>query len=165
MKIKALFFLILIGSGFYVGYMIISKDKILGPQFKALIHKIEIKIGRKELVTYTKHCAIHFIQPKHQEEVTSPVHLEVVVDNSKENCFWTVFEGQAGMIELYSHTGQLLGKAPLYTQGEWMTSTPVTYKSEIEYSEYVGPITALLTEENPSGIEAPQYTSMILIGK
>jgi hypothetical protein len=165
MKVKAIFFLILAGVGFYVGYTIISNDKILAPYFKKLVNNIEIKIGRKESVTYTKHCAIHFINPKHQEEVTSPVRLEVVVDNSQENCFWTVFEGQAGMIELYSQTGQLLGKAPLYTQGEWMTSSPVTYQSEIEYSGYMGPITVLLTDENPSGIGAPQRASLTLIGK
>ena len=55
-----------------------------------------------------------------------------------------------------------MNKTPLVAQGEWMTSAPVTYKSEIEYSGYVGPLKLLITEENPSGEGTVDHTSIML---
>ncbi len=159
---KTLFFLIIIGVGLYVGYTIVKKDRILGPRVEQISNEIKVKAGFKIAQTAEEHCAIHFINPKNGETVTTPISVEVVVDNSQENCSWTVFEGQAGVVEIYNESNQVMYKAPLIAQGEWMTADPVTYKSEIEYSGYTGPMKLMITADNPSGEGAPDRTSIML---
>ncbi len=159
---KTLFFTILIGIGLYIGYRIVSHDRILGPRIVDLTNEFKVKFGFIEPQTSLEHCAMHFISPSDGDEVTAPTLLSVVIDNSNPDCSWTVFEGQGGLVKLIGDTDQVIYTTPLLAQGEWMTASPVTYTAELEYSNYVGPLKVLITEENPSGEGIPDKTFITL---
>lgn len=108
---------------------------------------------QKKSMTQT-HCALTFISPiVDQRNIQSPLKVEVIVDNSKDNCRWGVFEAQAGLVSLVTDTNISVGKNILETTGNWMTQDPVTYTSTITYSlnGYTGPLKLKFIDENPKG--------------
>lgn len=159
---KTLFFTILIGVGLYLGYQIVTKDKILGPRIRDVATDIKTTAGIKTAEEAKSHCAITFLNPQNGDTVTSPVALQVVVDNSKQDCSWTVFEAQAGVVELIGNTDQVLTKEPLMATSDWMTAAPVTYTANLEYLNYAGPLKLRIVEENPSGVGTPDEVSLLL---
>jgi hypothetical protein len=160
---RTLFILIIICAIVYFGFTIVKKDRVLGPRITDIADRAQEKLGLKEPMGSRSHCAINFIFPTEGDVITgSPITIEVVVDNSKEDCSWIVFEGQAGLVELYGEKGNLLYKTPLIADGEWMTSLPVTYSAELFYSTYVGPMKLVITEDNPSGEGTPEKVFIMI---
>lgn len=97
--------------------------------------------------------ALTITSPKPQEKVTSQFALQTVVDNRNPKCHWTVFEGQAGGVDVTDKSGQSVGKGTLQTSGEWTTDNPTTYSTTITLSPttLTGKLTLTISEENPSG--------------
>lgn len=102
--------------------------------------------------------ALHVVTPKPNTTITSPLTVEVIVDNSQKDCRWSVFEAQAGIIRLTDEQGNTLGQGILRTTEEWMTESPVTYSGKISFTkpDNVSNIQLVITEENPSGEGAPE---------
>lgn len=109
--------------------------------------------------------------------VTSPVSgsvvgqaiaVEAVVDNRDANtdCSWTVFEAQAGTIEVRDAQGAVLGQGLLTTEEEWMTSEPVRYTGSVALTAAPsGDLTIVITEENPSGEGTPDTVAIPLVSQ
>jgi len=97
--------------------------------------------------------ALSLITPKVNQQVASPLVVTVVIDNSDTNCHWTVFEAQAGTIDIIDEDKSVIGQGVLTTEDDWMTDQPVTYKGSITFTKSpVGKILKLqIHEENPSG--------------
>lgn len=95
--------------------------------------------------------ALTNITPQSETKITSPLTVNVTVDNTK-SCKWTVFEAQAGILTLKDSTGEILGSGTLTTSSEWMTEQPVVYTGIIEFTEpATDDVTLIITEEDPSG--------------
>jgi hypothetical protein len=92
---------------------------------------------------------------------TAPISVTAVVDNTNMQalgCSWTVFEAQAGTIELKDGNGTVLGFGLLTTTQDWMTASPVTYTGQVTSNSVFAPgtpLTLVFTEENPSGDGIP----------
>ena len=94
------------------------------------------------------------VSPLPNEQVSFPVNVEVIVDNSNPNCdHWTVFEAQAGTAEIKTADGTPVGSTPLSTESDWMTDQAVTYKATIPLVEDTNEteFTLVISSENPSG--------------
>lgn len=106
-----------------------------------------------------KCSALTVVSPKDNAIIGSQLTLKVIVDNTKE-CHWTVFEAQAGIVEITDGLGNLLGKGVLKTTEEWTKATPTTYTTQLQLKKAAtsaGTIT--ISEENPSGKpDAQKYT-------
>lgn len=77
-----------------------------------------------------------------------------VTTKPEKDCIWTVFEGQAGYIEIKTKDGDLVGTGILKTNGEWMTAEPVYSEASVSLTKKMPEGTELrikITEENPSG--------------
>jgi hypothetical protein len=86
---------------------------------------------------------------------TFPLMVSVLVENDKNpDCAWTLFEAQAGLVQLYDRTGAEVGSAPLTTTQNWMTTGPVGFTALIDTAMVVPPGEAriVITEEDPSGM-------------
>lgn len=88
----------------------------------------------------------------------------MIVDNTKKDCHWTVFEAQAGVAELRDSAGNVIGQAALKTTDDWTLQKPTPYNAIINWQQKPKPgnITLTITEENPSGKPNPQEISSIL---
>lgn len=103
--------------------------------------------------------AITILSPKDNAKIASPLTVNATVDNRGE-CHWTVFEAQAGTIEITDGLGKVVGKGVLKTTQDWAVSTPVTYTATITLSKpSTSGGTLTITEENPSGKANPQKHS------
>lgn len=155
------FVLILCGVIGYFGYQFLSKSPIFGPRVKEFVLNVETSLGINTDKGGEKHCAITFVSPIEGAELSSPVDIEVIVDNSQENCRWGVFEGQAGTAQIISKDGVVLGSSQLRTSSDWMTSLPVTYKSSVDVVQtYSGPVRVLIQDENPQDNSLKQKASI-----
>src|SRR6266576_6189957 len=67
------------------------------------------------------------ISPNKNQQVPNTFLVKVIVDNRNPKCHWTVFEAQAGKIEIADSKSKLIGSSILHASGEWMTNNPVTY--------------------------------------
>jgi len=95
---------------------------------------------------------IQIIEPQAGSKVSSPVKVKVVVDNTKSKCRWTVFEGQAGVIQMQGKNSDLLGNSILSTTDNWMQDGPVTYTGSLTFTTPADKdIALIIDEENPSG--------------
>lgn len=84
-----------------------------------------------------------------------PLRVDVLIENRRNpNCSWTLFEAQAGLVQLFDSTGAEVGATPLMTSDEWMTDGPVAFSATITPTGTVAPGAAriLITEEDPSGM-------------
>lgn len=97
--------------------------------------------------------ALRLDSPQVNEEVSSPLSVTVTVDNRNKDCRWTVFEAQAGTLQLLDEDKTVIGKGVLTTSDDWMTSEPVTYNGTITFDRApTGKKLELqVIEENPSG--------------
>jgi hypothetical protein len=97
----------------------------------------------------------------HVTRHAAPISVTAVVDNTNMQalgCSWTVFEAQAGTIELKDGNGTVLGFGLLTTTQDWMTASPVTYTGQVTSNSVFAPgtpLTLVFTEENPSGDGIP----------
>ena len=107
--------------------------------------------------TSTTSC-LRIVKPKENQLIISPLTVSVVVDNTSTMCHWTVFEAQAGTIEIIDDAGTTVGTGILKTTDNWMTNKPVTYDGTIIFTQTPVSNTVVLqiTEENPSGKPNPQ---------
>lgn len=107
--------------------------------------------------------ALQIINPQQNEKVSQTFTVEVIVDNRIPECNWTVFEANAGRIEVTDKTDTIVGNGSLTTQEEWMTENPVTYTSEITLMPTTaqGQLIVTITEENQND-EPPQTVSFPL---
>lgn len=112
-------------------------------------------------------CAVTVVSPHAGSSITNPLSVNILVDNSKPHCHWTVFEAQAGVAKLVDNTGLLLGQAPLKTTDDWTLPKPVAYNVTISYTNKpaTGVVNLILTEENPSGKPNPQQLTIPLSAK
>lgn len=102
---------------------------------------------------------IKIISPTAKEEISFPIYVEAVVDNTGEKeCLWTVFEAQAGEVKAYDTAGNITARGTLKTVEDWMASGPVTYKAILNLEK--GPVSkelkVIITEEDPSGLGGGQ---------
>lgn len=84
--------------------------------------------------------------PFQNDLVVSPLAVEGSMPGN-----W-YFESVA-QVEILDATGKVLGRAPVQAQTEWMTTTPVNFKSTVEFaypSTATG--TLVLRNDNPSGL-------------
>ena len=97
--------------------------------------------------------AVTVLSPKPNQSITTPLNVQIVVDNRGMDCHWTVFEGQAGTMELKDEQGNVLGKGILSTTENWMTTDPVRFIGDISATipKNISRITLYLYEENPGG--------------
>ncbi len=107
-------------------------------------------------------CGLTITSHKPNDRVDFPLTLSGKIDNSnatKLGCAWTMFEGQAGMAQLYYYTKnswQKLGEPAVIKVANWMTPT-TTFTTTLNF-EKLGvsleagvPIKVILTEDNASG--------------
>jgi hypothetical protein len=108
--------------------------------------------------------ALTLNSPTSNQKVTSPLSVTVTVDNTNKNCRWTVFEAQAGTIEVIDENKTIIGQGVLTTEDDWMTDQPVTYKGSITFTkEPSGKVLHLqIREEDPSGKLDPQILTFPL---
>lgn len=83
-----------------------------------------------------------------------PIFVEGVVDNREAgSCRWTVFEGQAGRVEVFDVEDNLVSDGVLKTIEDWMTDEPRNYKAILNLGK--APVSKdlriVITEEDPSG--------------
>lgn len=123
-------------------------------------------LASKQPTTATKNasCAITIISPQAGSVITNPLSVNILVDNSKPDCHWTVFEAQAGTATVVDSTGLLLGQAPLTTTDDWKLSKAVAYNAVIQLTNKptTGVVNLILEEENPSGKPSPQQITVPL---
>jgi hypothetical protein len=90
-----------------------------------------------------------------------PLKVRVMVDNRNPNCHWTVFEAQAGSVELRDRSGHVITSAPLKTTGDWTSNQPLEYDATLSPStNATGPLVVFITEENPRGKPNPQTVTV-----
>ncbi len=83
-----------------------------------------------------------------------PIHVEGVVDNRDVgSCRWTVFEGQAGKVEVFDKENNLISEGVLKTVEDWMTDEPRNYKAvlNLQKAPVSKDLRIIITEEDPSG--------------
>ena len=110
--------------------------------------------------------ALEVVSPLPGSTQTLPLQVSVIVDNgSHPNCPWTVFEAQAGVIQLIDRTGIAVGSGVLATTQDWMTDDPVGYSGEIPNIAVVPPgdATLIITEEDPSGMGDAQTIEIPIV--
>ncbi len=153
---KGFLVLLLFGSIVFAFYYVAVHDtKLIGPQIVKISETVQVATGVKEKVTEDIHCALHFLSPLPSSTVSKPITIEVIVDNTKEDCpLWTVFEAQAGTVSLYDKYDKLLTTTILTTTSDWMTESPVTYTATLSDYSYAGEARLVFTAENPSGEKA-----------
>ncbi len=130
--------------GYYVGY-----DHGAERDMKQFKNHMPQRYGSNKY----KGCdGLKIVSPTKDQQITSPVTVTVIVDNTNNQCKWTVFEAQAGTMTLKDSSGQTLGTGTLTTSYDWMTDQPVEYTGTITFSQPTGnKLKLLIEEENPSG--------------
>lgn len=132
--------------GIVIGYVLSSNKRSKTPYHMD-------KQGYLKEISKKKCSALTITTPESGAQVTDPVTVTVVVDNTNPKCGWTVFEAQAGSMELRDETDQLIGTGILTTTDDWMTNQPVTYTGTIPFMNVPASANLVLTifEEDPSG--------------
>lgn len=107
---------------------------------------------------------LRIISPQKNQLIISPLTVTVVVDNTSNTCHWTVFEAQAGTIEIVDDEGTTIGTSALKTTDNWMTNKAVTYEGIVIFTKAPASdnIVLQITEENPSGKPNPQTVTLPL---
>jgi hypothetical protein len=112
-------------------------------------------------------CAVTIVSPHAGSAITNPLSINLIIDNSKPGCHWTVFEGQAGTATLTDSSGKFLGQAVLKTTEDWTLTKPTAYNAVITLTKHPssGVVNLILQEENPSGKPNPQEITISLSAK
>lgn len=102
--------------------------------------------------------AITVKNPLPDQKIMPPsLTVTVIIDNTNPTCHWSVFEGQAGTLELQDDEQNTLGTGTLTTNDDWTANKPVTYQGTVSFSSVGGgKANLIITEENPSGSNNPQ---------
>jgi hypothetical protein len=103
--------------------------------------------------TQTTCTALKIINPQPNEQVASDFTVKVVVDNTNPKCQWTVFEAQAGTINVVDSNGNTAGNGILKTSDNWMTKDPVTYSGTVSLNTNIphGKLQLIINEKKPNG--------------
>ena len=124
---------------------------------------------------HTGECGV--AKPDPVIEVKSPVKLELPFNpgvsdyeiisspfnftgSTGSSAAWLAFEGQVGVVELVSESGQVLAWSPMSVIGEWMKSPPHQFSSELLFESVGNTATLIFKNEDPSG-EGEQKTVSI----
>lgn len=159
---KGFLVLLLLGFIVYMTYYIAMHDKkLIGPKLVQIADTVKAELGLKEPTQDDIHCALHFISPEPGGHIESPLAIEVIVDNTQEDCRWGVFEAQAGTVTLYDEDDKVKASGILTTTGEWMTASPTTYRATLTDFTINGPMKLVLTEDRPDGA-TPQTSTLYL---
>lgn len=118
-------------------------------------------------------CGLTITSPVPASSVSVPFSISgTVVISSAASCRWTLFEGQAGTVEIRNANTNavLLPKTPVpLTQTDWMdramNGQPVDFSVAIPslVGGYTGPATIIFEEENPSGEGVPDVLMLNII--
>jgi hypothetical protein len=105
-------------------------------------------------------CGLIVSTPLSKTTVAFPLTVKTVVDNTQMDilgCAWSVFEAQAGFVEVIDGDGNVVGGGTLTTDEDWMTTGPVRYDAELKLTKTPSTKTLdlVFTEENPSGEGIP----------
>lgn len=95
--------------------------------------------------------------------ISLPLTFQVTVENSAHpTCRWTLFEAQAGHVELRTFDGEVLASAPLATTEDWMTDAAVSFETKLESTTVLSPgsYDIVIIEEDPSGEKTPQTVTI-----
>ncbi len=142
----AILIIIVIGLGAYT----ISKNRAVAPSTN------NNNQGQQQAVA-ASHCGLTVNSPLPGDTVTFPLTINATVDNTQAQslgCAWTVFEAQAGPVEVLDQNGNVVAMVPLSTTSDWMTSNATQYSAtitSISNPAYTGRMTLKFTEDNPSG--------------
>ncbi len=115
------------------------------------------------------HCGLTVNSPMPTSGVIFPLIINATVDNTQMStlgCSWTVFEGQAGTVDIKDAQGATLAIGVLQTTSNWMTTAPTVYTSTItslSNSIYTGPLNIIFTEENPADFPTPDTLTVSVI--
>jgi hypothetical protein len=150
----AILIIIIIALGAYT----LTKNKAMAPSE-----------GGNQQIGAASNCGLTVDSPLPGSTVTFPLTINATVDNTKMStvgCSWTVFEAQAGGVEIKDQSGNVLAQAPLTTTSDWMTTAATPYKatiSALSNPSYTGPLTLVFTEDNPSGGPNPDTLSVQVV--
>lgn len=122
---------------------------------------------QRKITSPNASCAVTIVSPQAGSVITNPLSVNLIIDNTKPGCHWTVFEAQAGIAQLVDSTGLLLGQAQLKTTEDWTLSKPTAYNAIIPLNKQptTSIVNLILEEENPSGKPNPQKITMSLSTK
>jgi hypothetical protein len=148
-----------------VYYVAIHDKKLLGPKIVEITNVVKKQIGVVVPQEQDIACALHSLTPELNSHTKNPVAISVLVDNTNKDCAkWTVFEGQAGVVELYDDHDVLLEQGVLTTNSDWTTGFPATYTASLGNFLYTGKVKLIIKEEDPSGQKEPKqsYTTFFI---
>lgn len=140
-----------------IGYKIASKQR--QDQGASMWH--DLREGNYKANWRRGNCdALTIDTPQKGQQVTSPLVISVTVDNSKDNCRWSVFEAQAGSVDLVNDNGDVIGTTTLTTTEDWMTDEPTSYSGTITFTPDTNnkDYTIVVHEEKPSGLSGKKIT-------
>jgi hypothetical protein len=140
--------LIVIGAGSYLYY-----HKAIAP-----VEPVDEEIAEAQLAS---ECGLTVETPVTNASVSFPVTITGTINNTEgAACAWTMFEGQAGVAELYYETKDgwslPVDTAPIEV-ADWMT-TSTTFSATLEFDNTTEQFPAgynfkiVLVEEDPSGM-------------
>lgn len=93
--------------------------------------------------------------PAPTEFVAQSFPLSITVDNrgGDPKCTWTVFEAQAGTVEVYDMNGNRLAQTYISTTEDWMNLGPTTFTTTVNITKSLSTdMKIIITEEDPSGM-------------
>lgn len=118
------------------------------------------------------HCGITISNPTPTQAVTFPLTVNAIVNNSAatDGCTWSLFEGQAGTVELKDQNGATLAKMPMQTppQTDWMTNGPVPFSAILTPSQAIPsgtPLSLTFSEEDASGMGNSDTFSFTIVAQ
>lgn len=150
---KGFLMLLIFGFIIFSGYYIAVHDKkVLGPRIITTFNEIKKAVGIDVAPDQDVYCALQSLSPGNNSHLKSPITISVVVNNTIAHCdTWTVFEGQAGIVELHDEYGGILDTGALKTTSDWASGFPATYTTSLSNFIYTGKATLVFKEEDPSG--------------
>jgi len=108
---------------------------------------------------------ITITQPTPGSHVNFPIVFTGTIDNrTNKDCSWTLFEGQAGSIEIRDANGAMVGIGVLEALDDWRSEGPIDIEGTVELMSppQGSAMSVMITEENPSGVGSGQQIRMNL---
>lgn len=100
-------------------------------------------------------CGMTVNAPLPNSTVAFPLNVSGIINNlgATDNCTWTLFEGQGGMVTI-SNGPTTYATAPVMIAGDWMSTLPVNFSASLIPGSPIPsgtPLTITFAEEDPSG--------------